>query len=598
MFRVYIDGALTPLGFDLSIYDPVLVKNPNNVMSGLEHNAVINTNGIDIPKDGNAVINTNGIGIPKDGNAVINTNGIGIPKDGNAVINTKGVGVPKDEERTKNNRVISSGIPRAGADLLGHLESIPLAIGPHRVELRATNETGTGVDDVLPKIMETPDRWPRPVVFGVDVDTVFRPFLKPHEPARFFIPHSENSDHDTACDGCIVSTSYNGRFYRLQGLRSADNPELLEKLYKERYGIEVTIDSPLLWATDGAAIRNLKIDAKSHPEWRDGWFHHRLVEKKLSHASPSPFSSPSEENKEEDATMRTNHALKKCQKKSTKKKSPILLVPQLCTLIDAPPELLHALCFVQGIQDHLKWYSRVGYLEPFIALPLPQSPCWASNRHFHAGPERAFFLLLSALSWPGEFRGPNLELLEWFGDACVDVLASMEAHDRCLPIEEAEALRSKLISNKHLASTFSPLRFEWPYDKMKNADNQKACADVLEALVGALTLAYGLERAKEFLEALNWAHEPLPLNKRPSTLPSTLVLVGKAVSRFLVLRECVLDVSMPVKAFHSARLFVGRMRKVWHQVGDAWLNHMPMEYISKLLAESRGKEEDLLEVKG
>ena len=65
------------------------------------------------------------------------------------------------------------------------------------------------------------------------------------------------------------------------------------------------------------------------------------------------------------------------------------------------------------VPDSIKTHPRL----KLSTHPIKIEPCWIDDSHFHSREDCAFFLVLSALTWPVESKGTHLEVLEWF-DTC------------------------------------------------------------------------------------------------------------------------------------------------------------------------------------
>lgn len=124
--------------------------------------------------------------------------------------------------------------------------------------------------------------------------------------------------------------------------------------------------------------------------------------------------------------------------------------------------------------------------------------------------QKLYLQSLTHRSWVNEndkSRGTN-ERLEFLGDAILEFVVSKEIYDRFPNEEEGylTALRSNLVNTKNLSVVAEKLNLGKEIFLSKGEEdgggrkNSSLLADTVEAIIGALYLDQGIEKAKEFID--------------------------------------------------------------------------------------------------
>lgn len=124
--------------------------------------------------------------------------------------------------------------------------------------------------------------------------------------------------------------------------------------------------------------------------------------------------------------------------------------------------------------------------------------------------QELFLQALTHRSWVNEnnkIRGTN-ERLEFLGDAILEFVVSEEIYNKFPDKEEGylTALRSNLVNTKNLSLVAERLDLGQAIFLSKGEEdgggrkNSSLLADTVEAIIGAIYLDQGLEKAKDFIE--------------------------------------------------------------------------------------------------
>ena len=141
-------------------------------------------------------------------------------------------------------------------------------------------------------------------------------------------------------------------------------------------------------------------------------------------------------------------------------------------------------------------------------------------------------LLLRALT-VASASNENNQLLEFFGDAILEFIVSERIFSEGVSEGELTVKRASLVSDSSLKSVSEKLGL----DKLliraeKDLNNKKAIPSAYEAVIAAIYLDGGMEKAKNFvLTTLDFTAENTPLNYK-GTLQELLQGMGKPVPEY------------------------------------------------------------------
>jgi len=162
-----------------------------------------------------------------------------------------------------------------------------------------------------------------------------------------------------------------------------------------------------------------------------------------------------------------------------------------------------------------------------------------------------FDLALTHKSWVNENSGSNgtNERLEFLGDAILEYIVSKAIYDRFPKKEEGylTALRANLVNTVNLSKVAKRLKVGDALKLSKGEEetggrtNQSLLADTLEAIIGALYLDQGVEKAEEFISA-NILKDidkkiKMPLKDAKSRLQEIVQAKGISAPKYIVAKE-------------------------------------------------------------
>lgn len=165
--------------------------------------------------------------------------------------------------------------------------------------------------------------------------------------------------------------------------------------------------------------------------------------------------------------------------------------------------------------------------------------------------EKLLTQALTHKSWVNENKGKreSNERLEFLGDAVLEIVVSDALYNEFPKKEEGylTALRANLVNTVNLAKLAKNLKLGKEIylskgeEDTKGRENQSLLADTIEAIIGAIYIDQGLEKAAEFIKTnlLTEVPEKIkePLKDAKSRLQELVQAKGYATPKYKVINE-------------------------------------------------------------